>query len=46
VNAAYDVGYVRGEFPVFWCNNCSKETIYPRCDSCKGLCVKKVFLSD
>jgi len=30
--AAIDVGSVKAEFPTFFCDKCSKETVYPKCE--------------
>ncbi len=38
LQAAMDVGFVHAEFPLFFCGACSRETIYPRCEGCQGLC--------
>jgi len=43
VQAAYEVGYVEGEFPAFYCEKCGKEGIYAKCDNCNTLCVKKNY---
>lgn len=32
--SACEAGNVRAEFPVYWCENCKKETIYPVCEDC------------
>ncbi len=34
VYEADKAGNVRGEFPIRFCETCSKETIYPMCESC------------
>ena len=38
--AALEGGSIRGEFPNFYCNSCKKDSIYPRCEECKGTCNK------
>jgi len=43
VQAAYDVGYVRGEFPIFYCGRCKEETVYPKCEKCGEVCKKMVY---
>ncbi len=42
VNAACEVGKVRSAFPIFYCEDCKKETIYPACEDCGSKC-KKMF---
>ncbi len=38
--SAMDIGYIRGEFPNFYCDKCKKESVYSRCDSCYSFCRK------
>src|SRR3989344_7116868 len=38
--AALEGGSIRGEFPNFYCNSCKKDSIYRRCEECKGSCNK------
>ena len=42
VQAACDAGKVLGDFPVYWCDSCKKETIFSSCEVCKTIC-KKMF---
>jgi len=42
VQAACEEGFVRSTFPVFYCEDCKKETIYPSCENC-GKETKKLF---
>lgn len=35
MNEAVKAGSINGEFPLFYCNSCKKETIYPICENCK-----------
>ncbi len=42
VNAACEVGKIKSAFPIFYCNDCKKETIYSVCEDC-GLKTKKKF---
>lgn len=37
---AAEVGTVVAEFPVYFCEKCEKETIYPSCERCNGICKK------
>jgi len=39
--AALGVGYVKGDFPNYFCEACGLEGIFPRCLECGGSCVKK-----
>jgi len=43
VQAACDVGKVRSSFPIFYCETCDKETIYPICEVCEKPCKKKYY---
>lgn len=38
--AAMNLGYVKGEFPNFYCNNCKQERVYGKCGECGEFCVK------
>lgn len=33
-NAASETGYIEADFPIFYCENCKLETIYPFCEAC------------
>ncbi|MBU4308408.1 MAG: DNA polymerase II large subunit [Nanoarchaeota archaeon] len=35
VQAACNVGCVRSSFPIYFCEKCQKETIYPACEDCQ-----------
>jgi DNA polymerase II large subunit len=37
---ACEVGTVVSQFPVYYCEKCQKETIYPSCERCDTRCVK------
>ncbi len=37
INAAYDEGYVKTSFPLYFCEKCNLLTIYGVCDSCGGI---------
>jgi len=37
---ACEVGSVVADFPVYYCENCKKETIYPSCENCNNRCIK------
>ncbi len=36
LNAAREVGKIRSSFPIYYCNNCNKETIFSLCESCSS----------
>jgi DNA polymerase II large subunit len=38
VNDAEKVGFVKAEFPIYFCDKCNKETIYYICENCKSVC--------
>jgi DNA polymerase II large subunit len=40
VQAAVEVGNIFGDFPIYYCEQCKSETIYPRCENCNDLCKK------
>lgn len=42
LNAACEKGFVKGDFPIYFCDKCNKETIYPSCENC-GLPTKKQY---
>ncbi|MCL6500650.1 MAG: DNA polymerase II large subunit [Candidatus Pacearchaeota archaeon] len=53
VQAAIEIGYVEADFPLYYCENCKKETIYFVCENCSGQtrklsycpqCTKKIFV--
>jgi len=33
--SALEKGVVRSDFPIYWCEVCNKQTIFPVCESCK-----------
>ncbi len=41
--AAHEIGYVRGDFPIFQCPKCNDEGVYPRCLECGDLCKRMVY---
>ncbi len=43
VQAAIFAGEVNAEFPLFFCQECKKETIYPRCETCNSICIKRYY---
>jgi DNA polymerase II large subunit len=40
VNEAVSVGSIRADFPIYYCQKCSKETIYFICENCGSECRK------
>jgi DNA polymerase II large subunit len=36
LNAAYDEGYVKSSFPVYFCEKCNLVTVYGVCDNCSS----------
>lgn len=46
VNAACEVGKVRAEFPLRYCEKCKEETIYSRCEKCQSLTKQKYYFYD
>ncbi|MCK5149747.1 DNA polymerase II large subunit [Candidatus Pacearchaeota archaeon] len=43
VQAACEEGRVRSAFPINYCDNCKKETIYSVCEDCGGKCRKMFY---
>ena len=43
VQAACEEGRVRSAFPINFCENCKKETIYSVCEDCGGKCKKMYY---
>lgn len=39
-------GKITGDFPVFFCNNCNRETIFPICEYCHKKTKKKYYSAD
>ncbi|PIZ81670.1 DNA polymerase II large subunit [Candidatus Pacearchaeota archaeon CG_4_10_14_0_2_um_filter_30_11] len=46
VEAACEVGYVKGTFPLFYCENCAQETVYRKCEKCFSKTKQKYYFSD
>jgi len=36
-------GFVNGDFPNYYCENCKRDTIYPLCENCGKECVKRNY---
>ncbi|MEM3405574.1 MAG: DNA polymerase II large subunit [Candidatus Pacearchaeota archaeon] len=43
INEAMNVGYVKADFPIYFCEKCNRETIYRKCEICKEEC-KKIYI--
>ena len=43
VQAACEFGKVKGTFPIYFCEKCQKEIIYPSCEICGSKTKKKYF---
>lgn len=41
--AALKIGKITGDFPLYYCNKCENETIYPSCEKCSQECVKHYY---
>jgi len=46
VQAACEVGNITSDFPVYFCENCKKETIQQICETCDKECVKMFYCYD
>lgn len=46
IQAACEVGKVRGDFPLNYCETCSKESIYRKCESCGAKTKRKYYFKD
>ncbi|MGD9276153.1 MAG: DNA polymerase II large subunit [Candidatus Pacearchaeota archaeon] len=46
VQAAMEVGCVKSQFPLYYCEKCDKETIYPVCEICEAKTRKKFYFTD
>jgi DNA polymerase II large subunit len=43
LQTACEVGKVRSDFPLYYCKKCARETIYRKCEICKGKCEKRYY---
>ncbi len=43
VQTACEVGKVRSTFPIFYCDKCEAETVYPSCENCGSKCRKMFY---
>jgi len=46
VQAAYEVGKINSQFPLYFCPNCKKETIYRRCENCDSKTERRYYFYD
>ncbi len=46
IQAACEAGKVKGDFPLFYCKSCDKETIYRKCELCSSPTTKKYYFYD
>ncbi len=46
VQAACDVGNIKSSFPLYHCEKCDKETIYPFCENCENKTRKMFYFSE
>jgi len=44
--AALEGGVIISDFPVYYCEKCQKETVYPSCEVCGELCKKMNYCPD
>ncbi len=40
-NAALEVGFIEGDFKLFYCENCNTETVFRRCENCGAITVPR-----
>ena len=43
VQAACEIGGVKGDFPIYFCKKCNKETIFGVCETCNECCEKLIY---
>ncbi len=43
IQEAAKVGYIKADFPLFFCEKCKKETIFSKCEVCGGETTKKFY---
>jgi DNA polymerase II large subunit len=43
IQSALEAGTVKADFPLYYCNECKKETIYFICEDCGGECEKMFY---
>ncbi|MGV8141078.1 MAG: DNA polymerase II large subunit [Candidatus Woesearchaeota archaeon] len=45
-HAAMEAGKITSQFPIFYCDNCKKETIFAICETCDKRTTKKIYCVD
>ena len=46
IQSALEVGNIRADFALFYCNACKLESIYSRCTECGEFCSRKYYCSE
>ncbi len=46
VGAACEAGFVKSSFPMYFCENCDRETIYRTCEVCLNKTKKRYYFTD
>ncbi len=46
LQSTLEIGEINNDFPLFFCKNCKKETIYPVCENCNKKTIQMYFFSD
>ncbi|MBX4211950.1 DNA polymerase II large subunit [Candidatus Pacearchaeota archaeon] len=46
VQAAVEAGSVKADFPVYSCESCKSESIYPTCERCQNQCIRLVYCKE
>ncbi|MFH1787199.1 MAG: DNA polymerase II large subunit [archaeon] len=46
LQAACEVGHVKSSFPIYFCEKCGNETIYPLCENCETKTKKMFYFYD
>jgi len=46
IQAACEAGKVKGDFPLYYCKTCDKETIYSKCENCEKETQKKFYFHE
>ncbi len=46
IQTACEAGFVKSQFPLFYCEKCKKETIYPKCEDCGTDCKRMFYFYD
>lgn len=46
IQSACEAGKIKSSFPLFYCEKCDKETIYPTCEDCNSITKQKYYFSE